>query len=287
MFAPGSSRSPSELLQGSLKGGPFISGTTFMSLTLGQRPIPMLPPPSKKRRLEDDEPGEVKVTRSKGDAGLSSGVKSGKRSGGPIAPVSLRTLVEKGFLQAGRDNLTVNYKGTTFVASLEKDGTIRFEGETFNSASAFSVHSKRKLTPHKQGDDGWKSVYYAGKQLDEFRKQHNEQYASLAPGGALPPRPPGGGGGVPRAASSLALAADSPGGGSGGGARPSASQQLQPTLASQRPPRTIKSTIFGSESDTEEDEDEDPSSDEGDALLRVGRCPALPGARRGRVCVGA
>jgi hypothetical protein len=288
MFASGSAP-PSELLKSSLKGGPFISGTTFMSLTLGQRPIPMLPPPSKKRRLEDEEPGETKVTRSKGDSGLTPGLKSGKRSGGPIAPVSLRTLVEKGFLQAGRDNLSVNYKGTTFTASLEKDGTIRFEGETFNSASAFSVHAKRKLTPHKQGDDGWKSVYYAGKQLDAFRQQYNEQYANLAPGGALPPRPPGGGAaagagaaGMPRAASGLSLAADSPAG-SGGGPRPSASQQLQPTLASQRAPRTIKSAFFGSESETEEDEDEEFSSsdeeeDDGGALLRVGG--------RGACCVG-
>ena len=37
------------------------------------------------------------------------------------------------------------------------------------------MHCKRQQTPHKQGDDGWKSVQYEGTQLDVFRKQYLQQ----------------------------------------------------------------------------------------------------------------
>lgn len=42
-------------------------------------------------------------------------------------------------------------------------------GKRFTSATAFSMHCKRLQTPGKQGDDGWKSVHYAGKPLDTYR----------------------------------------------------------------------------------------------------------------------
>jgi hypothetical protein len=232
----------------------------------------MLPPPSKKRKLDDgEEGGEGKRTRSTGDAGLNPGLKTGGKRGGPSGgPVSLRTLVEKGFLQAGRDNLSVNYKSTTFNASLEKDGSITFEGETFNSASAFSVHAKRKLTPHKQGDDGWKSCYYAGKQLDEYRRMYNEQYGNLAPKdpSQLPPRPP---------SAQAARGGGAAGEGSGQPKQPATSQLAPPPQRAQR--NVLRTSFFGSDEETTEDEDEDEESeseDEEDQLLQVARPAARP-----------
>ena len=35
-------------------------------------------------------------------------------------------------------------------------------GVQYGTATAFSIHCKRLQTPNKQGDDGWKSVFYAG-----------------------------------------------------------------------------------------------------------------------------
>ena len=46
-------------------------------------------------------------------------------------------------------------------------------GDTFGSASAFSMHVKRFQTPGKQGDDGWKSVTYEGIPLEQFRREFN------------------------------------------------------------------------------------------------------------------
>ena len=42
-------------------------------------------------------------------------------------------------------------------------------GQTFGSATAFSIHCKRQQTPNKHADDGWKSVMYAGKPLQPPR----------------------------------------------------------------------------------------------------------------------
>ncbi len=41
---------------------------------------------------------------------------------------SLRDLVESGMLNAGRNKLTVIFKGITYTASLEADGIIAYQG---------------------------------------------------------------------------------------------------------------------------------------------------------------
>jgi hypothetical protein len=46
-------------------------------------------------------------------------------------------------------------------------------GTTFNTPSAFSVHVKRIITPGKQGDDGWHSVYVEGVLLNAIRQQYH------------------------------------------------------------------------------------------------------------------
>lgn len=47
------------------------------------------------------------------------------RSGG--VP-TLQDLIEAGIIIPGRNNITVSYKGTTYTASLEKDGSISHQG---------------------------------------------------------------------------------------------------------------------------------------------------------------
>ena len=50
-------------------------------------------------------------------------------------------------------------------------------GEEFFSPSAFSVHVKRLVTPAKQGDDGWRSVFVNGVLLHDLRTQYQEETA--------------------------------------------------------------------------------------------------------------
>ena len=41
---------------------------------------------------------------------------------------SLLDLIEANIIIAGRNNISVSYKGTTYTASLEKDGAISYQG---------------------------------------------------------------------------------------------------------------------------------------------------------------
>ena len=41
---------------------------------------------------------------------------------------TLQDLIEAGIIIPGRNNITVSYKGTTYTASLEKDGSIAYQG---------------------------------------------------------------------------------------------------------------------------------------------------------------
>lgn len=55
-------------------------------------------------------------------------------------------------------------------------------GQTFQSATAFSIYCKRLQTPGKQGDDGWKSVHYEGVPLGDIRTRFMERF----PDGTIP-----------------------------------------------------------------------------------------------------
>jgi len=59
-----------------------------------------------------------------------------------------------------------------------EDGTIEYQGKRYNSATAFSIHYKRQITPSKQGDDGWKSVAYDGRPLEHYRKIYLQQLSN-------------------------------------------------------------------------------------------------------------
>lgn len=88
-----------------------------------------------------------------------------------LPTVSLGNLISAGLLEPGADVLSVSYKGSTHHASLTPGGTIEWNGRAYSSASAFSIAVKRLATPDKQGDDGWKSVVYHGRPLDELRQE--------------------------------------------------------------------------------------------------------------------
>lgn len=121
-----------------------------------------------KRSKTLDEPLELQPTDTKEKVKNVSGEMPSKKRGN----LQLKDLVDGHVLTPGRNKVAVHYKGTTYKASLGKDGSIIYQGRKFQAASAFSVHVKRLLTPNKQGDDGWKSVYIEGRPLEEWREEY-------------------------------------------------------------------------------------------------------------------
>jgi hypothetical protein len=80
------------------------------------------------------------------------------------------------------------------------------QGMHFDSPSAFSIFVKRLTTPGRKADDGWKTVRYAGQQLERYKHDY------------LRARGGGGGGG-----DASGVAAGGGGGGGGGASRPASS----------------------------------------------------------------
>jgi proteasome lid subunit RPN8/RPN11 len=66
-----------------------------------------------------------------------------------------------------------DYKGITQYASLRADGrivaTVGGRDITFESPSAYSVYLKRLINPSRKADDGWKTVKYRGRLLEQFK----------------------------------------------------------------------------------------------------------------------
>ncbi|KAL6785109.1 hypothetical protein ACKKBG_A02475 [Auxenochlorella protothecoides x Auxenochlorella symbiontica] len=211
--APAPSHPIPEWLKGHNLTGPFISGTSHRVFVLGQNPA-------------DAEDAEAKTpaarksglkTRSSGPAAASEASGSASRAW----PVSLADLVGAGLLTPGPDALSVLYKGSTHSAALLADGTIRYDGKAYGSASAFSIHVKRLITPDKQGDDGWKSVLYQGKPLDVYRRQLRDTMSEAADEDSGPSEDEegpgdGGTGGTSRAAPAASAAPAGSGPGSAG-----------------------------------------------------------------------
>ena len=137
-----------------------VSGTVHMSYELGEN----IDEVSLKRETELYLPSAKKKRHSVVGRGGKVGSAS-SRSG-----ITLADLVKEGILVPGPDKISVSYKGATAVASLTEDGAVEYESQLFQSATAFSIYFKRKITPSKQGDDGWKSVFYGTECLDHYRK---------------------------------------------------------------------------------------------------------------------
>ena len=120
------------------------------------------------RETEHYLPTAKRSRKKRNTRGSATGTAS-SRSG-----ITLLDLIEKGVIHPGENTIRVSYKGAEAVGSLTEHGTIEYNGEEFQSATAFSIFFKRRITPSKQGDDGWKSVYYNNECLDVFRKRLEE-----------------------------------------------------------------------------------------------------------------
>jgi hypothetical protein len=65
--------------------------------------------------------------KGKGRAGRTGGSGAKKARGGVL---TLQDLIDAGVIFPGRNNISVQYKGTTYTASLSKDSMILFQGMT-------------------------------------------------------------------------------------------------------------------------------------------------------------
>eukprot|EP01025_Chloroclados_australasicus_P016561 TRINITY_DN18338_c0_g1_i1.p2 TRINITY_DN18338_c0_g1~~TRINITY_DN18338_c0_g1_i1.p2 ORF type:complete len:212 (-),score=13.44 TRINITY_DN18338_c0_g1_i1:262-873(-) len=175
----------------------FTSGVTGQQLQLGQKSLIETPclwqsttdtgPTPKRSRVfstqqidndtEKQQPAKT-PRRSASKKGTVETVKKTQKNQNPLRTssakakgVTLKHLIDANLLIPGERKLVVNYRGQIHAATLMSDGSILFDGREFSSPSAFSVYAKRKVTPEKQGDDGWKSVQYEGSTLDSYRKK--------------------------------------------------------------------------------------------------------------------
>lgn len=125
--------------------------------------------------LDDDKDplyGEARGSRSsrshasareRNGAGGAKSRKKGKRT------YEMLKLIEAGLLKCGERVLYLNYHGRRVHAALNTSGLIEFEGETYESASAWSYYVKKNMNPKIRSDNGWSSVHYNGKQLSHYR----------------------------------------------------------------------------------------------------------------------
>lgn len=153
-----------ELVIDSLQKGVFVSGFTHRPLRLGQRCD---------EGATAGPSGNVETTTKRSKPSKQGGGK-GQPQGKKGRGVTVQDLVLAGLLLPGRNKMSVQYKGTSYVANLSQEGQIVYQGHNFQSATAFSMYCKRLQTPNKQGDDGWKSVLYENQPLDLFRHSYQE-----------------------------------------------------------------------------------------------------------------
>eukprot|EP00793_Prasinoderma_coloniale_P007078 PRCOL_00006930-RA len=88
--------------------------------------------------------------------------------------VTLVDLIKAGLVEAGNNALVLRLKQQEFVADLDKDGTIRFEGCAFNSLNAFGSHVA-KLFSDKLTVSAWFATRHQGKKMSEYKATYKQQ----------------------------------------------------------------------------------------------------------------
>lgn len=131
--------------------------------------IPDVPPPQQHKQPTHQDPHLTSVS-----AAISQAAPKGRRGGGGRSGlITLKLLIDEGFIKPGEDVLSVEYKGMSHTGTLLADGRIHtvINGKslTFDSPSAFSIYLKRLVNPSRKADDGWKTVKYDGKLLEHFK----------------------------------------------------------------------------------------------------------------------
>lgn len=127
--------------------------------------------------LMDSAPGGSNTSSAMSvSTGSTTSAQGGNSSKSPNhIPGILLDMIKWGYLESGEDVFQVEYQGKVTKGSLNEDGVIECEGNSFDSVSRFSVYCKRKSNPKLSGDNGWLSIMYDGKTLGSIRDKYTEK----------------------------------------------------------------------------------------------------------------
>lgn len=97
--------------------------------------------------------------------------------------VTLQMLISEKIIEPGPALLSLKYLGRRFIADLLPDGKIQMPGtkETFTSPSAWAIHCKKQVNPHKKSGCGWASVMYKERKLDIWKAAWFRKHRSSSP----------------------------------------------------------------------------------------------------------
>ena len=90
----------------------------------------------------------------------------------PSSKVSLKLLIDAGLVKAGRNALSLRYKKTRIAADLLENGSIVWNGHTFQTVSSFSMFAKRVTNAQVKTDNGWDHVCFRGVPLATIRDRY-------------------------------------------------------------------------------------------------------------------
>ena len=85
--------------------------------------------------------------------------------------VSIKVLVDHNILQPGPEVLEILFKQQEVRAALTAEGKISYDGREFSNPSGFSLYAMQKIDPDKKSANGWESVKYNGKALNQWKME--------------------------------------------------------------------------------------------------------------------
>jgi len=94
-------------------------------------------------------------------------VSSGK--GKNRVKISIKTLVDHNILTPGVDAIELTFKDQVVKAELTQEGEIKYEDRIFSNPSGFSLYAMQKIDPAKKSANGWETVKYNGKSLNQYK----------------------------------------------------------------------------------------------------------------------
>ena len=94
-----------------------------------------------------------------------------KKQKKPSSKVSIKVLVDHNILQPGPEVLEILFKQQQVRAALTAEGKIHYDGREFSNPSGFSLYAMQKIDPDKKSANGWESVKYKGKALNQWKME--------------------------------------------------------------------------------------------------------------------
>eukprot|EP01138_Halocafeteria_seosinensis_P011724 gb/GECG01011981.1/.p1 GENE.gb/GECG01011981.1/~~gb/GECG01011981.1/.p1 ORF type:complete len:2995 (+),score=398.94 gb/GECG01011981.1/:1-8985(+) len=139
----------------------------------GKKSIPDIVKHSSKDDSSDDQESDYQSAKAVART-VKSPTITGKRR--RRHDVSLKELMDAGFVHSGKDVLQIKFRGGTFSADLNEEGYIVENGVQYPRPSSWSLPVKRRIVPEKQTDDGWYSIKYNGTPLISLKHEYVDRF---------------------------------------------------------------------------------------------------------------